>query len=104
MRATELVREAKDTGQDIDELLAQAGLFGDNALEAEALARFIATNNRSAKRMTAAFKAMGDIFEGGQVTLIDILGRISQELESDGVQTGFMFESMSKVDKQAEYL
>lgn len=116
VRATELVREAKDTGQDIDELLAQAGLFGDNDPEAEALARFIATNNRSAKRMTAAFKAMaeainsellhqgqalGDMFGGGQATLIDILGRVSQELESDGVQTGFMFESMSKVDKQA---
>ncbi|WP_259344117.1 hypothetical protein [Vibrio harveyi] len=116
VRATELVREAKDTGQDIDELLAQSGLFGDNDPEAEALARFIATNNRSAKRMTAAFKAMaeainsellhqgqalGDMFGGGQATLIDILGRVSQELESDGVQTGFMFESMSKVDKQA---
>lgn len=116
VRATELVREAKDTGQDIDELLAQAGLFGDNDPEAEALARFIATNNRSAKRMTAAFKAMaeaingellhqgqalGDMFGGGQATLIDILGRVSQELESDGVQTGFMFESMSKIDKQA---
>lgn len=116
VRATELVREAKDTGQDIDELLAQAGLFGDNDPEAEALARFIVANNRSAKRMTAAFKAMaeaingellhqgqalGDMFGGGQATLIDILGRVSQELESDGVQTGFMFESMSKVDKQA---
>lgn len=64
MRATELVREAKDTGQDIDELLAQAGLFGDNDLEAEALARFIATNNRSAKRMTAAFKAMAEAING----------------------------------------
>lgn len=116
VRATELIRQAKDSGQDIDELLAQAGLFGDNDPEAEALARFIATNNRSAKRMTEAFKAMaeeinsellhqgqamGDMFGGGQATLIDILGRVNQSLESNGQQTGFMFESMSKIDKQA---
>ncbi|WP_308169524.1 hypothetical protein [Vibrio metschnikovii] len=116
VRATELVRASKESGQDIDELLAQAGLFGDNDPEAEALARFIATNNRSAKRMTAAFKAMaeainnellhqgqaiGDMFGGGKATLIDILGRVNQELENDGVQSGFMFESMNKVDKQA---
>ncbi|HCG7330461.1 TPA: hypothetical protein NJ407_004073 [Vibrio parahaemolyticus] len=116
VRATELIRQAKDSGQDIDELLAQAGLFGDNDPEAEALARFIATNNRSAKRMTEAFKAMaeeinsellhqgqamGDMFGGGQATLIDILGRVNQSLESNGQQTGFMFESMSNIDKQA---
>lgn len=116
VRATELVRASKESGQDIDELLAQTGLFGDNDPEAEALARFIATNNRSAKRMTAAFKAMaeainnellhqgqaiGDMFGGGKATLIDILGRVNQELENDGVQSGFMFESMNKVDKQA---
>ncbi|HCG8859917.1 TPA: hypothetical protein NKB14_004412 [Vibrio parahaemolyticus] len=116
VRATELIRQAKDSGQDINELLAQAGLFGDNDPEAEALARFIATNNRSAKRMTEAFKAMaeeinsellhqgqamGDMFGGGQATLIDILGRVNQSLESNGQQTGFMFESMSNIDKQA---
>lgn len=116
VRATELIRQAKDSGQDIDELLAQAGLFGDNDPEAEALARFIATNNRSAKRMAEAFKAMaeeinsellhqgqamGDMFGGGQVTLIDILGRVNQSLESNGQQTGFMFESLSQIDSQA---
>lgn len=114
--ATELVRQAKDSGQNIDELLAQSGLFGDNDPEAEALARFIASNNRSAKRMATAFKAMaeainqellhqgqamGDMFGGGGATLIDILGRVSQDLESDGQQSGFLFESLSSVDELA---
>lgn len=116
VKATELVRQAKDTGQNINELLAQAGLFGDNDPEAEALARFISNNNRSAKRMTEAFKAMaeainqellhqgqamGDMFGGGGATLIDILGRVNQELESGNGQSGFLFESMSKVDELA---
>ncbi|MDW1731100.1 hypothetical protein [Vibrio sp. Vb2356] len=116
VQATELVRQAKDSGQHIDELLAQSGLFGDNDPEAEALARFIAANNRSAKRMTLAFKAMaeainsellhqgqalGDMFGGGGASLIDILGRVNQELEDEGVQTGFMFESVLQPDELA---
>ena len=116
VKATELVRQAKDSGQNIDELLAQSGLFGDNDPEAEALARFIANNNRSAKRMATAFKAMaeainqellhqgqamGDMFGGGQATLIDILGRVNQELESDGQQAGFMFESIDSMANEA---
>lgn len=116
VRATELVREAKDTGQDVDELLAQAGLFGDNDPEAEALARFIATNNRSAKRMAEAFKelatvineqlrkagsAIGDMFGGGKVTLIEVLAQVGQRLEEQSSgQSGFMFES-AKIDKLA---
>lgn len=116
VQATELVRQAKDSGQHIDELLAQSGLFGDNDPEAEALARFIAANNRSAKRMTLAFKAMaeainsellhqgqalGDMFGGGGASLIDILGRVNQELENEGVQTGFVFESSVQLDEIA---
>ncbi|MCF9512872.1 hypothetical protein J8A90_22860 [Vibrio parahaemolyticus] len=116
VQATELVRQAKESGQHIDELLAQSGLFGDNDPEAEALARFIAANNRSAKRMTLAFKtmaeainsellhqgqALGDMFGGGSASLIDILGRVNQELENEGVQTGFIFESVLRPDELA---
>ncbi len=115
VKATELVRQAKDSGQNIDELLAQSGLFGDNDPEAEALARFIAANNRSSKRLALAFKSMaeainrelqtqgqaiGDMFGGGQATLIDILGRVNQELENEGIQGGFMFES-AHIDRLA---
>ncbi|SPW74290.1 Uncharacterised protein [Escherichia coli] len=56
--AINLVREAKDNGQAVEEVIAQKGLFGDSTPEAEALALFIVANNRSAKRMGAAFKKM----------------------------------------------
>ncbi|UDV15041.1 hypothetical protein LJU47_22435 (plasmid) [Enterobacter hormaechei] len=46
--AINLVREAKDNGQALEEVIAQRGLFGDSTPEAEALALFIVTNNRSA--------------------------------------------------------
>ncbi len=114
--ATELVRQAKDSGQDINELIAQSGLFGDNDPEVEALARFISANNRSAKRMAEAFKelatvineqlrkdgsAIGDMFGGGEVTLIEVLAQVGQRLEEQSSgQSGFMFES-AKIDKLA---
>lgn len=105
--ATELVRKAKESGQDINELIAQSGLFGDNDPEVEALARFISANNRSSKRMAKAFKelatvineqlqkdgsAIGDMFGGGEMTLIEALAQVSQRLEQeDSGQSGFMF-------------
>lgn len=111
--ATELVRQAKDSGQNIDELLSQGDMFGEGDTAANALARFIAANNRSAKRLTAAFKAMAaaindelmhqgqgvDMFGGGGMTLIDILATVSGDLESqygEGLNLQkSMFESLS---------
>ncbi|EPZ8727729.1 hypothetical protein ACXX7I_003996 [Enterobacter hormaechei] len=110
--AINLVREAKDNGQALEEVIAQRGLFGDSTPEAEALALFIVTNNRSAKRMGAAFKklaqkindelthqqqALGDMFGGGGVDLRSVLTAVSQEIESEfgeGKGLNFaMFES-----------
>lgn len=116
VEATEIVRRAKESGQDVNELIAQSGLFGDNNPEAEALARFIAANNRSAKRMSLAFQelasvineqlqrqgsAIGDMFGGGEITLIEVLGQVNQRLETDGHQGGFLFESVEEVDRIA---
>lgn len=110
--AINLVREAKDNGQAVEEVIAQRGLFGDSSPEAEALAMFIVANNRSAKRMGAAFKslakrinaelthqqqALGDMFGGGEVDLRSILTAVSGELEGEfGEGKGLdfaMFES-----------
>lgn len=110
--AINLVREAKDNGQALEEVIAQRGLFGDSTPEAEALALFIVTNNRSAKRMGAAFKklaqkindelthqqqALGDMFGGGEVDLRSVLTAVSQEIETEfgeGKGLNFaMFES-----------
>lgn len=117
MKATELVRQAKDSGQNIEELLSQGDMFGEDNPAANALARFISANNRSAKRMTAAFKAMAtaindelihqgqgmDMFGGGDRSLVEILADVSQELEREfGEGNGFqvsMFESLSQVTR-----
>lgn len=106
--ATELVRQAKDSGQNIDELLSQGDMFGPGDPAAETLARFIAANNRSAKRLTAAFKAMAtaindelqhqgqgvDMFGGGGLTLVDILAGVSRDLESEFGEGLAMQQSM----------
>ncbi|HBM2815716.1 TPA: hypothetical protein LU109_003628 [Enterobacter hormaechei subsp. xiangfangensis] len=98
IEAINLVRRAKESGQHIQEVIAQQGLFEESTPEAKALALFIVSNNRSAKRMAAAFKALagkinaelihqqaaaGDMFGGGDVTLTDILQSVSDELERD---------------------
>ncbi|NMV20993.1 hypothetical protein HKB23_01105, partial [Vibrio parahaemolyticus] len=46
-------------------------------------------------------QALGDMFGGGGASLIDILGRVNQELENEGIQTGFMFESVLRPDELA---
>jgi hypothetical protein len=110
--ATTLVRSAKTSGQNIEEYLSQQGLFGDNDPAAEALARFIANNNRSAKRMGEAFKALaaeinaelahqgqaaGDMFGAEPLDLITVLARVSDQMtENYGDKAGLtmsMFES-----------
>jgi len=110
--AIKLVRQAKDSGQAIHEVLAQQGLFEESSKEAEALALFIVANNRSAKRIGAAFKkmaqkindellhqqqALGDMFGGGELTLTDVLTAVSGEIEEEfgeGKGMNFaMFES-----------
>lgn len=118
IQATEAVRRARATGQDLKTMLSQQDLLNDINEESKALALFISANNRSAKKMSLAFKtlaqeinqelqnegmALGDLFGDDdlpQITLIDILGRVSQKLESEGVQNSFILES-SRIDKAA---
>ncbi|MCD9466748.1 hypothetical protein [Photobacterium iliopiscarium] len=113
VNAAELVRQAKTSGQSVDERLAQKDIFATDDIESETLVRFIATNNRSSKRLTLAFKmladsindelthqgqAAGDLFGGGEVSLIDILAKVSRDLEVDfgeGFNQSSLFESLS---------
>lgn len=110
--ATTVVREAKASGQDVREYLSQQGLFGDTSPEVAVLARFIADNNRSAKRMGEAFKAMadeicaelqhqgaamGDMFGAEPMDLIGLLARVNDRL-MDGAgpaQQVAMFEGVN---------
>ncbi|ELM6964562.1 hypothetical protein RYY62_005125, partial [Escherichia coli] len=110
--AVDLVRQSKESGQHITDVIAQGDMFSETAPEVKALALFIVANNRSAKRMATAFKlmaqrindelqhqgqALGDMFGGGDVSLQDILRQVSQELENEGMQgiSGGLFESAS---------
>lgn len=110
--AVDLVRQSKESGQHITDIIAQGDMFSETAPEVKALALFIVANNRSAKRMATAFKlmaqrindelqhqgqALGDMFGGGDVSLQDILRQVSQELENEGMQgiSGGLFESVS---------
>lgn len=61
VNSAELVRQAKDKGQTVEEYIQQLGLFEDVSDEVKALSLFITRNNRSAKRMGAAFKAMAEV-------------------------------------------
>ena len=121
--AINLVRQAKDSGQAIEEVIAQQGLFEETSKEAEALALFIVSNNRSPKRMGAAFKkmaqkintelthqqqALGDMFGGGDLTLVDVLSAVSREIEDEfgeGKGLNFaMFESAAGAGDIDPYL
>jgi hypothetical protein len=56
--ATNVLKQAKEAGMQVDEFIKQQGLFADIDPAVAAMAVFIAKNNRSGKRMGTAFKAM----------------------------------------------
>jgi hypothetical protein len=107
--ASNVIRQAKDAGQSVEEFVGQAGLFGDIDPDVAAMAVFIAKNNRSAKRMGEAFKAMatfikgeiqrrqtGDMFGDSEpVAFKDIVAAANRELErmyGPGVETIGLFD------------
>lgn len=121
--AATIVRSAKATGQNINEYLSQGALFGDNDPSASALAKFIADNNRSAKRMGEAFKllageinaelthqgqAAGDMFGAPPLDLITVLARVSEKMQEQyGENAGMslsLFDSVlaAKIDAAAQ--
>ena len=68
--AVDLVRQSKESGPHITDVIAQGDMFSETAPEVKALALFIVANNRSAKRMATAFKLMAQ--------------RINDELQHQG--------------------
>jgi len=110
IEATNIIRSAKNTGQSVDEFVSQAGLFGDIPPEVAAVAVFISENNRSAKRLGAAFKAMAkfvrielekgstvDMFGDPVASMKDVIEAANRELESEFGQGGSisLFESLN---------
>lgn len=111
--AATVIREAKASGQDVGEYLSQMGLFGDIDPAAAALAKFIAGNNRSAKRMGAAFKALAeeinaelqhqgaaaaDMFGAPPLDLFAVLARVDDRMAAESGGKGgrqmSMFEAL----------
>jgi hypothetical protein len=65
--ATNVLRQAKEAGMGLDEFLRQGDMFGGTDPAVAAMAVFISANNRSAKRMSTAFKAMAQFVESENV-------------------------------------
>lgn len=110
IEATNIIRSAKNTGQSVDEFVSQAGLFGDIPPEVAAVAVFISENNRSAKRLSAAFRAMArfvrielekgstvDMFGDPVASMKDVIEAANRELESEFGRGGSisLFESLN---------
>jgi len=106
--ATNLVRRAKADGSSVEEVVNQMGLFGDIPPATSAMALFINQNNRSAKRLGLAFKAMAafvrqeaergqtvDMFgEGQQASLEQIIDAANRELEKEYGEGSYAIESL----------
>lgn len=106
--ATNLVRRAKAEGMSVEETVGQLGLFGDIPPATAAMALFINQNNRSAKRLGLAFKAMAefvrreaergqtvDMFgESQQASLEQIIGAANAELEREYGEGSYAIESL----------
>lgn len=96
VRATELVREAKQKNVSLESLFEQTDMFSNGDPATESLALFIKSNNRSPKRMAFAFKALakeinldlinqgsaiGDLFgDTEKLTLVEVLTRVNSKV------------------------
>lgn len=80
IQATNLVRKVRAEGGSVEEAINQMGLFGDVPPATAAMALFISNNNRSAKRLGVAFRAMAEFVrveaERGQT--VDMFGENQQ--------------------------
>lgn len=94
--ATNVLRQAKDSGLGLDEFLRQGDMFGGTDPAVAAMAMFIHQNNRSAKRMGTAFKAMAQfvesenarkqtagLFGDAPASFTDIVGAANRKLEQE---------------------
>lgn len=94
--ATNVLRQAKEAGMGLDEFLRQGDMFGGTDPAVAAMAVFISQNNRSAKRMSTAFKAMAQFVESENirkqtaglfgdepVSFTDIVGAANRKLEQE---------------------
>ncbi len=108
IQATNLVRKARSEGGSVEEAINQLGLFGDIPPATAAMALFISKNNRSAKRLGVAFRAMAefvrseaergqtvDMFgESEQASLQQIIEAANRKLDQEYGEGAFAIESL----------
>ena len=58
-----LIIDARNRGQSVDQMVNQASMFDAPDPQATSMALFMASNNRSARRMGEGFRAMGEMIE-----------------------------------------
>ncbi len=96
LSATDVLRKAKESGMGLDEFLRQGDMFGGVDPAVAAMATFISKNNRSAKRLGTAFKAMAQfveteakrkqtagLFGDEPASFVDIVKAANEQLEKE---------------------
>ncbi|NWA11934.1 hypothetical protein [Pseudomonas gingeri] len=105
INATNMLRKAKESGLGLDEFLRQGDMFGDIDPSVAAMAMFISKNNRSAKRLGTAFKAMAQfveseakrkqtagLFDDAPASFADIVAAANAQLEKEFGEGVFSIE------------
>ena len=116
IQATNLVRQSRADGTSVEDAVNQMGLFGDISPATAAMALFINKNNRSAKRLGIAFKAMAEFVkqeaERGQtvdmfgdatpVELSDIIAAANRKLGEEYGEGAFAIDTLDMFSPQPE--
>lgn len=116
IQATNLVRQSRADGTSVEDAVNQMGLFGDISPATAAMALFINKNNRSAKRLGVAFKAMAEFVkqeaERGQtvdmfgdatpVELSDIIAAANRKLDEEYGEGAYAIDTLDMFSPQAE--
>ncbi|MBT9097438.1 hypothetical protein KFZ76_06900 [Methylovulum psychrotolerans] len=103
IKATEMLKRAKDSGMPVEELVKQQDMFGDTDPVVAQMALFIKENNRSAARLGVAFEAMAEfvlkelenrvndsLFADDPIDMVDVLKAANEQLKKhygDDVKT-----------------
>lgn len=89
----QMLRDASARGLSLQDALAQQDMFGRNA-DADAVARYMAANARSAKRMAEAFKVMAEYasYAEQQAATLDVFGNAPTPTVREGMRRAGMIE------------
>ena len=107
--ATEMLKRSKESGMNIEEFVRHGDMFGEIDPAAAAMALFISKNNRSAKRMGTAFRAMAEFVrsenlqrqntnlfgdESSALSFTDIVAAANRQLEKEFGEGMFAIEQV----------